>query len=160
VSKKRSPSSGGFRLLPENVVQLGSFRQRRSHSPSHTVFYLSETGSWLSLLNSFTCLQVEDITSPGALQAKLISRSPGLVIVEAELRWADPVSTIRHLESLLNVPIVMVCDAAHRESYAPLIKQAYAAGVYETLFGPLHREELFETLEVLLKFQSQVSLHQ
>ena len=156
----RLPASGGFQLLPENVVRLNSFRERRSRAQNHTVFYLGENKTWLELLNSFTCLRVEPIASSSSLRAKLITRTPGVIIIEAGLAWADPVETIRELESLVGVPIVVVCEAQHRESKAALIKQAYAAGAYETLFGPLRREDLFETLEVLLKFQRHVSLNQ
>ena len=47
----------------------------------------------------------------------------------------------------------MICNAQTGGKNSDLIKQAYSAGIYDTLYTPLKQDELYEALEVLLKFQ-------
>lgn len=145
-------------VLPSNVVKLAAFRDRRPSADSHTVYYLNEAGRWLDTLDSFAFLNVQDISNMEVLKARLLSRTPDLIVLESELKWAEPVSTINLLSSLVEAPIVLITDCNAESS--DLIKRAYAAGVHDTLYAPLREDELGETLEVLLKFRRQTSLNQ
>ena len=152
------PKSCAPETLPSNVVELMAFRDRRPSPGAHTVYYLNEAGRWLETLDSFAFLYVEDIGNMEVLKARLLSRTPDLIVLESELKWTDPVSTINLLSSLVEAPIVLITDCNAESSN--LIKAAYAAGVHDTLYAPLREDELGETLEVLLKFRRQTSLNQ
>lgn len=147
--------SGKLRVrgLPSNVVDLSYFR--RLGSERHTVFYLNEAGRWLETLTGFPFLHVEDIDSMELLKARLLSRTPDLIILESDIQWADPVNTIYLLSSLVEAPMVMIAEATSES--AVLIKQAYSAGLHDTLYAPLKREDVREALDVLLKFRRSVS---
>jgi DNA-binding response OmpR family regulator len=153
VGKVRSKNSASF----QNVIPLGQFRLRRT-AAEHSVFYLTANERWLDLLSSCFATKVESVRGPDVLKAKLLRREPDLVLVESGIRWADPVDTIHHLHTLLEVPIVMICDARCGRN-SRLIKRAFAAGVCDTLFTPLKHDELVESLDVLLKYQRHVSSH-
>lgn len=153
-AKGRTKSSEAS--LPPNVIDFAEFLGRRNPVDTHTVYYLNESGTWLDPLVSFPFLHVEDINSMEQLKTRLLSRTPDLIFIEAKLSWVDPISTISLLSSLVEAPIVMVCESSGDS--APLIKQAYAAGVHDTLYAPLRRDDLFETLEVLLKLRRSAPL--
>lgn len=158
-ARSKNPEKEAGAIPSENVIQLGAFRNRHADFRTHSLFYLNEGGRWLDLLTARQSLEVENIQSADGLKVKLLRRDPELVLLESGIRWGDPLETIKQLDYLLEVPIVMICDAQGGEN-SQLIKQAYSAGVYDVLFTPLKNDELNETLDVLLKFQRHVSLHQ
>jgi len=143
-----------------NVIDLSAHRWRRGrlHNPAHTVYYIHENGDWQNLLNSFPSLRVESIESEETLRSRLVSCPPELVLIDSALRWTDLVLLTEFLHDLVQVPIVMICSAPPSSKTARLLKQAYAVGLHDAVFAPLQREELFESLGVLLKFRRQLSL--
>jgi len=142
--------------LPNNVIELDAHRWRRNRSTAHTLFYINENGSWLELLASFPILRVENIQSEETLRTALVSAQPDLILIDSALRWADLVDLTAFLHDLVQVPIVMICHAPPNQKTSRLLKAAYAVGLHDAVFAPLRREEIFESLEVLLKFRRQL----
>ena len=94
---------------------------------------------------------MEDIRSTENLRSKLRGRTPELVLLESAFQWACPFETIDRLDYLLEVPIVLICDHQGDTPNAEIIKKAFDAGIHDTLYTPLKKDELSETLDVLLK---------
>jgi CheY-like chemotaxis protein len=152
----------GPRHLQSNVVRLSDFRSSKKNQVARTIFYVhpEPEGKWSSLLESFSLLKIENICSSFELTSKLYLKKPDCILLESALGWTDPIHVIHELTQMLDAPIVMICDSnstAHSQSQ---IKQAYAAGLYDVLYAPLKKEEILETLEVLLKFRIQSSQNQ
>ena len=168
MGKRRSKSSigslsqplGGVTGARSNVIDLSLHRWRRARVPSasHTVYYIHESGEWQNLLTSFPFLSIQSIENEEVLRARLIHCPPDLILIDSQLRWADLVHLTAFLHNLVQVPIVMICGAPPSSKASKILKQAYAVGLHDAVFAPLQREELFESLEVLLKFRRQVSL--
>jgi len=136
--------------LTGNVIDLSSFRRRRASPGSHTIYYINESELWLELLSLFKDLRIENLNSPEKLSTTMLVRPPALVFLESFLSWANPIELIANLQRRSEVPIVMICDSQYSDN-PTLIKKAYEAGVYDTLFTPLKKQDLSETLEVLLR---------
>lgn len=147
-------------MSSSNVIDLSAHRWRRRQfrNPAHTVFYLHENGDWQQLLNSFPSLQVESIESEESLRSRLVKSAPELILIDSQLRWTDLVALTGFLHDLVQVPIVLLCGAKPNSKTSRLLKQAYAVGLHDAVFAPLQRDDLFESLEVLLKYRRQVSL--
>ncbi|MCB0416666.1 MAG: hypothetical protein H6617_09605 [Bdellovibrionaceae bacterium] len=142
-----------------NVVDLAEFRRQRAQGRP-TLFYISEGVEWLDLLESYRLFDVRHASSVPEMTRLFDSAYPDVVFVESWLSWATPVALIRQLAETFEVPIILSFrEGADPESTRKQIKEAYAAGVSDALQCPLHREELKETLEVLLKLQTQFSLY-
>ncbi|MEZ4749993.1 MAG: hypothetical protein R3B54_05025 [Bdellovibrionota bacterium] len=142
-----------------NVVDLAEFRRQRIQGRP-TLFYISESADWLELLESYRLFDIRHATSVSELAHLFDSSYPDVVFVESWLSWGTPVELIRHLAETYEVPIILSFrEGSDPESTRKQIKEAYAAGVSDALQCPLHREELKETLEVLLKLQTQFSLY-
>ena len=162
MGKRRTKSSSG--ALPcassafDNVIDLNSHRWRRARAVPHSLFYINENGAWLDLLSSFPFLRVEDIQDQDTLRSRLVLRAPDLILIDSQVRWADLVELTAFLHDLVQVPIVMICNDRPSQRTSRLLKQAYAVGLHDAVFAPLQREELFESLEVLLKYRRQASL--
>ncbi|MCB0406231.1 MAG: hypothetical protein KDD51_15735, partial [Bdellovibrionales bacterium] len=122
--------------------------------------YVSENVDWLELLESYRLFDVRHATSVSEMTTLLDSAYPDVVFVESWLTWQSPVALIRQLAEMYEVPIILSFrEGSDPESTRKQIKEAYAAGVSDALQCPLHREELKETLEVLLKLQTRFSLY-
>lgn len=144
-----------------NVIRLADFRSRKQIPPSRTIFYIhGKNEKWISLLNSFSLLRTEGISSSFELSSGLYLRKPDLVLLESDLDWVNPLHLIEELHHLLDVPLVLIYDPKKSQKGQVQIKQAYSVGLYDVLFAPLQKEDLLETLEVLLKFKLQSSLNQ
>jgi AmiR/NasT family two-component response regulator len=152
VSQRRPRGTTGA-FCPGNVIDLDRVRRHRSVGGWRTVFYLNEQRDHVSLLTHLNGLKIVDIHSNELLTTKLLLRTADLVLVESAIQWTCPIEVIQHLQHRLSVPIVMICDRKSLQENRSLVKQAYAAGVCDTLFAPLEIDELSETLHVLLKFQ-------
>ena len=160
MAKKRFDLSDETSCLPANVVALDAFRLRtavRQPKP-HTLFYLTDTCRWLPILSSFPFLQIDAITSMLMLKSKLLSHAPDLILVESKVGWEKPVTLIETLTGLLDVPVVMIYSARDLKKVPDLLKNAFAVGMHDTLSTPLKRDELWEALDVLLKYRRQQSL--
>ena len=164
MGKRRSKFSRGVSTevvnASDNVIDLNAHRWRRGRlqNPAHTVYYLHEDGEWQGLLSSFPSLSVENIESEETLRSRLVHCPPELILIDSQLRWTDLVRLTAYLHDLVQVPIVMICGAPPSSKTSRLLKQAYAVGLHDAVFAPLQRDELFESLEVLLKFRRQLSL--
>jgi AmiR/NasT family two-component response regulator len=137
------------------VIDLTEVRRRALRS--HVVWYITENRVWSDLLASFSFFQLEEIQSREELNSRLLIKRPSLILVESAVRWAHAVEVIEELQEFLQVPIVMIYDPREKNTDPHLVKKAYAAGVCDTLYTPLHNHELSETLALLLKFQKQIS---
>lgn len=144
-------ASNPEKILPANVIELRKFRNRRQTQSTHPVFYLTQFGQSRESIGSLPWLQVEEIPSLADLKRALVAKTPDLILLEANITWLDPISAISLLSSLVEVPIVMICEPSAKSQ--SLIKKAFAAGVHDTLNAPLRREDLMESLEVLLKLK-------
>ena len=154
VSRVRQKGSRVVPFPSSNVIDFSNIRTRRMRNgPLQPLFYINGSGSCLDLLHSFRHLQTVDIYSPQLLEASVLMRRPALILLEASIDWTDPIATIKSLNRLSDVPVVLLCDAQTKRRCPSLIKRAYAAGIFDVLFTPLSYEDLFETLEVLLKFR-------
>jgi len=162
VSQERSrrtrskirPSS----VASSNVLNFDASRNKLPPSKSHTVFYINENRECAALLESLGDVHVVDIHDPDMLTRKLLIRIPDVIMIESSLQWSDALTTVRQMTDLMAAPVVLLVDR-HCQNQAPqLIKKAYAAGVSDTLFLPLDKDEVQRTLNVLLHFQSQASL--
>jgi AmiR/NasT family two-component response regulator len=152
VSQRRPRgTAGAFR--PGNVIDLDRVRRQRSVGSWRTVFYLNEQRDHVGLLTHLDGLKIVDIHSTELLTTKLLLKNADLVLVESGIKWICPIEVVERLQHKLSVPIVMICDRKSLQENRSLVKQAYAAGVSDTLFAPLEIDELSETLHVLLKFQ-------
>ena len=134
-----------------NVIDLSAFRFRRSVARPFVVFYISHMGQWLELLSSFHGATVHLVNSLTLFDQKMGLVVPDLVFVESHLSWAEPVEVVGRLYQKFGVPIVMICEEGTRNRQT--IKDAYSSGACDTLFSPLQKDEVAETLEVLLKFR-------
>jgi hypothetical protein len=157
-----------------NVIELASFRRAGTATPQRPlppsalnrsfsqslgdplparalIFYISESGRWLEMLRDFENLEIVDIRSTESLRQKLMGRTPEIILLESSFQWACPFETIDRLDYLLEVPMVLICDRDGETQNAEFIKKAFAAGVHDTLYTPLKKDDLSETLEVLLK---------
>jgi AmiR/NasT family two-component response regulator len=148
LAQDRSKASG-------QVIDLSQYRYRISRA--HLVWYVSQNGAWSDLLSAFKFLLVDEIRSEEELAEKLSVRKPDLILIESTIKWASTVQVIEQLQESLQVPMIMIYDVRSKSSNPALIKRAYAAGCCDTLYTPLQSEDLLESLEVLLKFQKQVS---
>lgn len=161
MGKKRASNPSDVTGAPGNVVRLEAFRSRAPVShlvpETHTIFYLTDTCRWLSLLGSLPFVQIEAIHSVLSLKSKLLARTPDLILVESKIGWEDPVTLIKTLTDLLDVPVVMIYGASDLRKRPSLLKDAFAVGLHDTLSTPLKRDELWEALDVLLKFRRQLS---
>jgi len=154
----------GVASLPElrlmsKVLDLSDFRRRRHTVRLPSVFYLSEQGHCTDLLKSLEFLQVFDIRAMSQLDSVCHLHCPDLVLLESKLSWACTIERAKSLHDQFRIPIVLLCHTPKAPGIKRLIKKAYAAGVCDTLFTPLCREELLEVLGVLLKYQGQQSLY-
>jgi hypothetical protein len=139
------------------VIDLSVVRQLRRLESSHSVFYLNENQRWLPLLESLPSVNIVDIHDEGALSHRLLRRAPDLFLIESDLKWTDPLITLRQMTQLLSVPFVWICvEQSQRDS--DLAKRAYANGATDMLFAPLDRDEVMQTVSVLLRLQLQARL--
>jgi CheY-like chemotaxis protein len=162
LGKRRTKSSSGSLPcddgIPSNVIDLDTHRWRRARFLTHSLFYINEDGAWWNVLSSFPMLRVENVQDEETLRSRLLSSQPDLILIDSQIRWADLVELTSHLHHLVQVPIVMLCHAPPNAKTSRLLKQAYAVGLHDAVFAPLEREDLFESLEVLLKFRRQQCL--
>lgn len=146
-------------LTGSNVVDLAEFRRQRAKGKP-TLFYISNDADWLELLVSYRQFDVRSATSPEALVQLFQAGYPDVIFVESWLGWEPPLDLVRRLAEAYEVPIVMSFRSEEEpERTRKQIKQAYGAGVSDILMCPLHHEELKETLDVLIKLQTQYSLY-
>jgi CheY-like chemotaxis protein len=163
LGKRRNVPPGGrglrpfaeFDSVPDNVITLDAHRWRRNRAATHTLLYINEGGDWLDLLASVPTLRVANIQSEEMLRSSLVAAQPDLILIDSRLEWHDLVALTAYLHDLVQVPIVMICNAPPSAKTSQLLKQAYAVGLHDAVFAPLRREEIFESLEVLLKFRRQ-----
>lgn len=155
VSQNRSKRGCERGSFSADVIDLSSYRKRYLFRSAHTIFYLNENGLWLDYLLGYKLLHPRDVRSAKTLETMLLIHNPELILIESHLSWSDPFETSKNLSERLQVPIVMICGPESKSK--KILKKAYSAGVHDTLFTPLNKDELFETLQVLLKFQNQVS---
>ncbi len=160
MAKKRFKCFAEAPVLPGNVLVLEAFRQRAvtQETRQHTLFYLTDTCRWLPLLASFPFLQIQTIPSLLLLKSRLLAYMPDLILVESKIQWEEPVALIETLTSLLDIPVVMIYSPKDVKKNPDLLKRAFTVGMHDTLRTPLKRDELWEALDVLLKYRSQVSL--
>lgn len=140
-------------ISSDNVVDLTQYRSRRTPVADHTVYYLSETAPCLEMLYSFQSFGIKTIQTEEQLEKHLALQNPKLILIDSA--WNNALDWSTNMAHRLDVPIVMLCQTKNPPK--SWIKKAYAAGVSDMLFPPHTREELLETLEVLLKFQNQAS---
>jgi len=140
---------GSVRAYPTNVVDIGQYRALLKQGQLPTVYYLTGEENCCAQLEKCDFLRLVVISSEEELKTRLLSQAPDLILLDSVLDWAGPISIIQWLSRLIEAPIVMLSP----ESNAPTIKEAFAAGVHDTLYTPLKEDELSETLEVLLKFR-------
>ena len=155
---KRFKRVGQVWALPKNVVSLEAFRLRVSvpAHPSHRLFYVAESSCrWLALLSSFPFLQIDVIPSLLPLKEKLLAHQPDLIIVDAKIEWDDPIRLIEIFAELLEVPVVMIYSAENLRQTPELLKRGFEVGMHDTVQSPLQRDELWESINVLLKFRGQ-----
>ncbi len=131
---------------------MAAYRTRRNETETHPIFYLSRDGAWLDMLGSHTFLEIEDIRSKLGFRHALLTKQPDLILMESELGWAEPVAAIEEISRLLTAPIVLI-RTSDSATDGPLLKRAFAAGLYDTLLAPLCPDELGEALSVLLKMR-------
>jgi len=140
---------GAVRAYPANVVDLGQYRALLKQDQLPTVYYLTGEDNCCAQLEKFQFMRLVVISSEEELKTRLLSHAPDLILLDSVLEWASPISIIQWLSRLIEAPIVMLSP----DSGSPAIKEAFAAGVHDTLYTPLKEDELSETLEVLLKFR-------
>lgn len=147
---------GGLLQLPENVVDLAQYRSARGGDSRRSILYLSNQEEWLSVLQT-VAPRLRSVTSPDALS---MQPPPDLVIIESWIEWADAIDLVERLVDLHAIPVLMLWNLprSHAKTRRAM-KRAFAAGVADSLFTPLNRAELEETLDVLLKLQRQHSLY-
>lgn len=126
-------------------------RWKRSGRLGQTVFYINDKGTWLETLSENRSLSMLDIHSLETLSNSLFQFPPDLVLIESSLSWADPLILLESLTSTLSAPTVMVCEKNVRNR--SWLKKAFALGASDVLFAPREKEDLFQTLSVLLRFQ-------
>lgn len=124
---------------------------------SHTVYYISECGEWAALFSTFGKIHLKDIRSPEHLEEAQARAQPDLVFIEACIGWEDPVAIVGYIHEKFGVPIVMISHPQPKER--AVVKRAYYAGSCDTLLAPLRKDELVETMDVLLKLRWQASLY-
>jgi len=144
---------------PSNVIDLSEYRQKRTYSQYRNIMYLSNSGSWGSLLNSFRALKIRDIQNHEMLRDQLKTQNPDLILLESNLVWANAIEMAHYLDNRIGVPIVFIVESKSKSNSRKNLKRAYSAGVCDTLFTPLNKEEVAETIGVLLKFQERISLY-
>jgi len=139
-----------------NVLDFTRHFERRRLRSLHTVFYINERGRWNKQLTLFQSLRVLDIRSVDSLRSGLCENQPDLILLESDLSWADAIEVSRDLVVRMEVPIVMLWNRRSNVS-RKAIKNAYAAGVTDMLLPPFDSDDISETLDVLLKYQRQVT---
>lgn len=139
------------------IINLSERRSLRSPVKKHLLFYIHEKSKIHSSLLALDLLKVVDIQSPSELNSQLHFRKPDMVFVESDMRWGHPIQVIDELNRHLPCPIVLVCD--RKRPQKNLIKQACSAGIFDVLFSPLLKDELAETLKVLLKLSTPTTVN-
>ena len=134
-----------------NVVDLSAYRRKTFVQNRTSVFYLNSYGERLEQLQQFPSLQIEDIRNSIALRARMMVSHPAIVLLESTLSWANSIETIQSINHYLGVPLVMICEENLRRRAPGFLKQAFAAGLQDTLFCPLCPNELEETLSLMIK---------
>lgn len=152
VSSFRAGNPRPWSLAESNLVDFSLEKWKRSSRQGQTVFYVNESGEWLNLLSQNRALTTVDVHSLETLGNALFQQPPDLVLIESNLTWADPLAILNNLNSTLSVPAVMICES-HLRNHRSWLKKAFSLGASDTLFAPLEREDFFQTLSILLRFQ-------
>ncbi|NBX93585.1 MAG: hypothetical protein EB078_02145 [Proteobacteria bacterium] len=135
--------------LPSNVLPL--FPKKAPH-----LFYLCNEESpeekWLDFIPEHP---VCSLSSEEQLRNALMATRPQLLLMRSDLNWTEPLPLIRELSNRYQCPIVLVLNKKKSKAHESLIRLAYQAGIFDLLFLPLGRDNVRETLEVLLRWSAQ-----
>ena len=138
-------------------MSLSHYRALQKQGELPNVYYLCGNEEWAPVLANFAFFRLSVITGEEDLKSRLLIHAPDLILLDGNLDWAAPIPLIEWLSRLIEAPIVMLTSPS--EASTPRIKEAFAAGLHDTLYTPLQEDDLSETLEVLLKFRRHVSLN-
>lgn len=158
MSQARFRRPGFGTATSGKVIDLSVVRQLRRLESSHSVFYLNENQKWLPLLESLPGVNIVDIHDDSTLCQKLLSRAPDLFLIESDLKWTDPLITLQQMTGLLSVPFIWICSQDSQRREPDLLKRAYSSGATDSLFAPLDRDEVLQTVNILLRLQLRARL--
>lgn len=136
--------------FPANVIPFSN--KRNSY-----FFYLcneeSPLENWQQLSPQH---QVCSLHSEEELRTALLVAKPKLILVRADLEWADSLEIIRQAGSFSEAPLILLLKKLKGKKQDLFIKQAYQAGISDVLYLPLQPDEVAETLELLGRFAAKV----
>jgi CheY-like chemotaxis protein len=140
--------TAGLQCELRNVFDLSSYRARKFNDPMKKILLLSpSTPEALPVqLPLSPALETLEIQSEENLVASLPDSN--LILMNAQLDWADPITLISTIHKWNEAPIVLVCPQGER--FAKLIKQAYAAGISDILYAPVEPTDVIQILDVFL----------
>lgn len=141
--------------LPSNVIDMAEYRSLHSTRELPIVYYLTGKEETYPQLAREAFFRLVVVGSEEELKTRLLTQAPDLILLDSDLSWAGPIPLIEWLSRLVEAPIVMLTPS---DAKGTLIKQAFAAGLHDTLYTPLKDDELSETLDVLLKLRRHASL--
>jgi len=147
--------SGANSNLPSNVIDMAEYRSLHTPRELPVVYYLTGKDETYPQLAREAFFRLIVVGSEEELKTRLLSHAPDLILLDSDLSWAGPIPLIEWLTRLVEAPIVMLTAA---DAKASQIKEAFAAGLHDTLYTPLQDDELSETLDVLLKLRRHASL--
>lgn len=135
-----------------NVIALDTFRTSLP-SATHNLFYLTEDSRWLGTLQSFPFLKIHALHSELEMKCRLVAQIPDIVLIESSVRWHCPLELIEMAHRRFDVPVVLICSSSDLRKRRGFLKEAFLRGLTDKITTPMSRDELWETLDVLLRFR-------
>lgn len=132
------------------VISLREALAKRKGTARHSVFYIHPSTEVLNPPIQHRDIDWVDICDLEELRWFIRKSCPDVVFVEAQLGWANPLDVIRLFHLDLGAPVVLICPAPPIEMDPQFIKQAYVAGISDSLFQPVTPAEMLQSARVLL----------